>query len=132
MPLRAGGGSLVTANSNGDLLCISPDGDLRVIGTGFGPVSDLAIDSQGALYVSQHANDRILRLVPDEPVIQVLDLPGAGFELHFEGILQSSPEAYAGPWTDLDPQPLSPLVITPNTPDSRRSWRTRPFTGCVE
>ncbi|MFN0134984.1 MAG: PEP-CTERM sorting domain-containing protein [Phycisphaerae bacterium] len=58
--------------ANGDLLRLHADGRRDVLGTGFGPIWDLSFGPDGALYASDHANDRVLRIVPEPGTLLTL------------------------------------------------------------
>ena len=69
-------GTDLYALSDGELLRIDDLGNTVVVGTGFETfVNDLEFGPDGALYVSDFLNDRILRIVP-EPSTLVLAIAG--------------------------------------------------------
>lgn len=55
--------------------------------------------------------------------ISITSAGGEALSIEFTGILQSS--STLGGWTDLDPQPSSPYIWTPEFPDSRLFFRVR-------
>src|SRR5262249_19291671 len=62
---KAWGNDLYTVNqSNGQLLRIKSDGNTSVIGTNFGEILDITFGADGAMYLSDFTNDRILRIAP--------------------------------------------------------------------
>jgi len=74
------GGLLIgvfTVSSSGELLHVDLAGSQTVVGTGFGATVDLQFGPDGALYVSEFANDRVLRIVP-EPAVPALSAWGIG------------------------------------------------------
>jgi WD40 repeat protein len=54
-----------TVSLSGELLHIDFAGGQTVAGTGFTATTDLEFGPDGALYVSEHPNDRVLRIVPE-------------------------------------------------------------------
>ena len=57
-----------SVNTSGELVRIEMSGSSAVIGTGFGIVRDLQFGTDGALYVSDFANDQVLRIAPIQAV----------------------------------------------------------------
>ena len=124
--------ALYTINSDGELLCVTTSGQTTVIGTGFSSVRGLAIDSEGALYVSEFSNDRVLRCERiTEPSITIRGrATDDSLDLTFEGIVQSSDTLAPGSWTDLNPQPATPVIFTPSPSETNLFWRARTWNGC--
>jgi hypothetical protein len=59
---NTGSTDVFTVNASSELVRIDMLGDATVIGTGFGSATDMEFGADGALYVSEFANDQVLRI----------------------------------------------------------------------
>jgi hypothetical protein len=59
------------------------------------------------------------------PFTRIEPLPNGAISINFSGILQQSNSMLDNSWTDLDPQPASPLVIPKESQLSRSFYRVR-------
>jgi hypothetical protein len=64
------GTDIYSVNTNGQLLHITPAGNITVVGSGFGDesaagISDLAFGPDNALYYAHRSEDRVLRIAPN-------------------------------------------------------------------
>lgn len=56
------GGALYVVNTTGELLRLTDEGELSVLGSGFDFAYDMMLGPDGALYVSEYEQDRIVRI----------------------------------------------------------------------
>lgn len=105
------GTSIYVINGTGNLLKLDLAGHTNMVGTGFDNATGLKFGDDGSLYLSEYANNRILRITPAAPLLALqISATNPAVDLCWNSTaslqyqLQSSPSLNSNQWTNLGSQ----------------------------
>ena len=105
------GTTIYVISGMGNLLKLDLAGRTNIVGTGFDNATGLKFGDDGSLYLSEYANNRVLRITPVAPILTT-QIPATNLALglcwdsatNLQYQLQSSPNLNSNQWTNLGSQ----------------------------
>lgn len=101
------GTSIYVISGTGNLLKLDLAGHTNIVGTGFDNATGLKFGDEGSLYVSEYANNRVLRITPVAPILTAqISAANLALDLCWDSAtnlqyqLQYSPTLNSNKWTN--------------------------------